>query len=101
MKIINIHNTVTLDTILTLLKQKLNPMFQEQKQNNINFTIERKGDAIEIAEPELYDGFLFRIEVNGLELYITRSEHYIDDINAITLESVLNILYEELSDDKG
>ncbi|MGZ3872130.1 MAG: hypothetical protein ACXVJD_04395 [Mucilaginibacter sp.] len=101
MKIINIHNTITTDQLLTLLQEKLNPLFQQQKQSDISFTIENKDGAVEISQPELYEGFLFRIEPESSQLKITRSEHYVDDINSITIESILNSLFEELSGDKG
>lgn len=101
MKIINIHNTITTDQLLTLLQEKLNPLFQQQKQSDISFNIENKDGAVEISQPELYEGFLFRIEPEASQLKITRSEHYVDDINSITIESILNSLFEELSGDKG
>jgi len=101
MKIINIHNHINTDQLLTLLQQKLNPLFQQQKQSDISFNIENKDGAVEISQPELYDGFLFRIEPEESQLMITRSEHYVDDINSITVESILNSLFEELSGDKG
>ncbi|GEM_PF-461719 len=101
MKIINLHKTVNINELYELISQKLNPLFHEQKQSNINFTIENKDGAIEISQPEIYDDVLFRLEANGTQLNITRSEHYVDDINSITVESILNILFEEMSGDRG
>jgi hypothetical protein len=101
MKIINLHKTVDINKLYELISQKLNPLFREQKQSDINFTIENKDGAIEISQPEIYEGVLFRLEANGTQLNITRSEHYVDDINSITVESILNILFEELSGDRG
>ena len=99
MTILNIHKTITADQLLQLLQQKLNSIFHEQRQMDINFTIENKGSFIEISQPELYEGFLFRIEIKGNELWITRSEHYVDDVNSLTVESILNTLFEELAED--
>jgi hypothetical protein len=101
MKIINIHKTITADQLLELLQRKLNTLFHEQKQSDISFITENKDGAVEISEPELYEGFLFRIEIEGDELHITRSEHYVDDVNSLTVESILNKLFEELAGEKG
>jgi hypothetical protein len=99
MKILDLHKTITTDQLLTLLQQKLNPLFHQQKQSDISFIIENKEGAVEISEPEIYEGFLFRIEIKGTGLLITRSEHYVDDVNSLTLESILNALFEELAKD--
>jgi hypothetical protein len=101
MKIINIHRHINTDELFNLLQKKLNPLFQQQKPTDITFYIENTGNFVEISEPNIYEGFLFRIEINGAELWITRSEHYVDDVNSLTLESILNALFEELSGDKG
>ena len=101
MKILNIHKTITPDQLSKLLRQKLNPLFQQQRQSDIIFTIENKEGVVEISHPELYEGFLFRIKIKGTELMITRSEHYVDDVNSLTLESILNTLFEELAGDNG
>ena len=99
MKILDLHKTITTDQLLTLLQQKLNPLFHQQKQSDISFIIENKDGAVEISEPEIYEGFLFRIEIKETGLHITRSEHYVDDVNSLTLESILNALFEELAKD--
>ncbi|ASU35975.1 hypothetical protein [Mucilaginibacter xinganensis] len=76
-------------------------MFHGQKQSDISFIIKNSNNAVEISQPEIYEGTLFRIEISGTELHITRSEHYVDDVNSITLESILNLLFEELSGEGG
>jgi len=101
MKILNIHKAIDVQELKDLLDEKLNPLFHQQKQSGINFLNEIKDGAVEISYPELYEGFLFRIEIEGPELHITRSEHYVDDVNSLTVESILNTLFEELSGDKG
>jgi hypothetical protein len=98
MKILNIHKTITPDELLALIQQKLNPLFKEQRKTAISFISEKKGGAVEISQPEIYQGFLFRIEIKGDELHIARSEHYVDDVNSLTVESILNELFEELAD---
>jgi hypothetical protein len=99
MKIIDIHKPASPDALLQLLKRKLNPLFLQQRQTAISFICENKGGIIEISQPELYEGFLFRIEIKGTALHITRSEHYVDDVNSLTVESILNGLFEEISAD--
>ncbi|MDF2433574.1 MAG: hypothetical protein JWP44_3205 [Mucilaginibacter sp.] len=99
MKILNIHKTISSGQLLYLLQQKLNLLFHQQRQSDIDFTFESIGSFIEIYQPELYEGFLFQIEVKGQELWITRSEHYVDDVNSLTLESILNELFAELAED--
>ena len=101
MKILNLHKTVTNHELQQLLQQKLNPIFHEQRQSDISFIIENKDGTIEISQPEIYDGFLFSIAINGEELWINRSEHYVDDVNSLTVESILNGLFEELAGEKG
>ena len=101
MKIIAIHIAITTDYLLNFLKQKLNPLFQQQRQSDISFTIEKTGNAIEIKQLELYEGFLFRIEIRGTELLITRRGDYIDDVNALTVESILYELFAEIAGENG
>ena len=101
MKIINIHKTVTADELLALIELKLDPLFKEQRQTEIHFIGEINDGGVEISQPELYQGFLFRIVIKGKELYITRSEHYVDDINSLTVESILNFLFAELAGEPG
>lgn len=101
MKIIDIHKFITADYLLNYLQQKLNPQFQRQRQSEISFTIENTGKAIEIKLPELYEDFLFHIEIKGTELLITRGADYIDDVNALTVESILYVLFGELSGEEG
>ncbi|HVW97914.1 MAG TPA: hypothetical protein VHA56_18230 [Mucilaginibacter sp.] len=101
MKILNLHKTVTTAELYELLKRKLNVLFHEQKQSDINFSILEKDNAVEIWQPEIYEGFLFRIEPDGINLNVTRSEHYVDDVNSITVESILNTLFEELAGEGG
>lgn len=101
MKIINLHKTINTTELYELISQKLNPLFQGQKRSDIKFTVENRNNAIEVAQPEIYDGVLFHLEPNGQNLNITRSEHYVDDINSITVESILNSLFDEYSGGDG
>lgn len=100
MKILNIHKTITPDALHQLLGQKLNPLFREQRQTEICFVSSNKDGVIEISASGFYDGFLFRIEINGNELHITRSEHYVDDVNSLTVESILNEIFAEVAEER-
>jgi len=97
MKILNIHKTIHPGELVHLLQQKLNPLFKEQRQTEVDFLTQINNGIVEISQPELYDGVLFSIEVKGHELHITRSEHYVDDVNSLTIESILNELIKDLA----
>lgn len=99
MKILEIYQKISSYELYMLLQQKLNPLFHKQRDENVNFTFEQNNGAIEIYQRDLYEGFLYHIEIRGTELYITRSEHYVDDVNSLTLESILNVLFEEVAKD--
>lgn len=101
MKVITLHNRVTTDELLSYLQQKLTPRFKELRQTDNVLQIFKADDAVNIAMPELYEGVLFQIAVNGSELWITRSEHYVDDVNSLAIESILNQLFDDLSDGRG
>ncbi|MFD2144868.1 hypothetical protein [Mucilaginibacter antarcticus] len=99
MKIITLHTATTPDKLLSHVQQNLNPMFAQQRQQTINFTVGIVNDAVEISQPDMYEGALFTIAINEKELWITRNEHYVDDVNSLTIESILASLFEDLTDD--
>ncbi|MDR6945278.1 hypothetical protein [Mucilaginibacter pocheonensis] len=101
MKIITLHSAISINELYNLLQQKLNQLFHERRQSDINFIIEHNDDTIEISQPEIYEGFLFSITVSGTQLQIIRSEHYVDDVNSLTVESILNDLFKDLSGNEG
>jgi hypothetical protein len=101
MKIITLHKAINSGELFNHLQERLNPIFQKQRQSDISFNIQKTPGGITISQPDLYEGILFNIELNGQELWITRNEHYVDDVNSITLESILNSLFDDLSDGLG
>ncbi|MDB5132761.1 MAG: hypothetical protein JWR02_2510 [Mucilaginibacter sp.] len=101
MKIINIHRKITIGELYALLQEKLNPQFHQQRESDISFNIENAGTFVEINQPALYEEYLFRIAIQETKLLITRQADYIDDVNALTIESILNGLFEELAGDTG
>ena len=101
MKTITLHTQISREDLFEHLQQRLNPLFRQQRQTDLSFTITDTPGGIQITQPELYDGVLFNIAVAGTDLHITRSEHYVDDVNSITIESILNILFDDLSGGQG
>jgi len=101
MKIITLHKPVDINSLYNHLKQNLNPLFKKQRQSDTTFDIVKVGNEIEILQRELYQGFLYHIEVKGAKLHITRSEHYTDDVNSLTLESIMNTLFKDISGKGG
>jgi len=101
MKIITLHTDIDINQLYLVLHEKLNPLFHEQRQSKLNFTIERKDEIVEISLPAVYDGVLFSIVINGHELWITRNEHYVDDINSLAIESIMNELFADISGNLG
>lgn len=103
MKVITLHNRINADELFELINSHLNPLFRDQRQISLDFNIERPSDSIiEIKQAELYPGeVLYHIDVKGVELHITRSEHYVDDVNCLTLESILNDLFKILAGKYG
>jgi hypothetical protein len=101
MKIITLHKPVSIDALFTHLIERLNPIFHKQRQSDISFNIANTPSGITISQPNLYEGTLFTITVQDDELWITRNEHYVDDVNSITVESILNSLFDDLSEGLG
>ncbi|MES2269233.1 MAG: hypothetical protein V4520_20885 [Bacteroidota bacterium] len=92
MKIITANRPWDTDQLTQTLQQKVNPLFMEARQMDMQFNIVKDGDTIEISQPDYYEGYLFSIKVQGNKLYIAKSEHYVDDVNQITLQSILETL---------
>src|ERR1700748_513284 len=102
MKIITLHKDINIDRVYNHLKQNLNATFRKHKPSIIDFTITKNADnSIDVTQPEMYQGILYHIVPDGQNLNITRSEHYTDDVNSLTLESAMNELFDELSGKKG
>ena len=101
MKIITLHKPINAAHLYNHLKNDLNTVFQKYKPTSYKFDVVQNGGSIDILMPELYEEVLYHIEPKEDKLYITRSEHYVDDVNSLTLESALNELFEDLSGKKG
>jgi hypothetical protein len=101
MKIITLHKPVNQNELFEHIQERLNLLFKEQRQSNISFIISNTPNGIQIKQPELYEGVLFNIVVHYDELHITRNENYVDDVNSITIESILNSLFKDISGARG
>jgi hypothetical protein len=97
MKIITLHNRIDPDVLRDRIQKHLNTLFREHRKTGLDFVVSGSGNVIEITQPELYQGVLFHIEVKGSELTVTRSEHYVDDVNSLTVESILNELFNDVA----
>ncbi|WP_345950328.1 MULTISPECIES: hypothetical protein [unclassified Mucilaginibacter] len=94
MKIIHTKGPVNAEELKDFLQQELGPLFKKQRHADIDFVFILTGNGVQIAQPDLYEDFLFKIEiVNDQELHVTKSEHYTDDVNVLTLEDILNNLF--------
>jgi len=99
MKIITANTRWDVDQLTETLKQNLNRLFKEARQTDIEFDIYRDIDNnIIIDKPGMYDGYLFKINAQGNKLYISKSEHYVDDVNLLTLQSIIETLQMETKD---
>jgi hypothetical protein len=92
MKIINTSTPIDKHELLQLLQKKVNPLFRKQRQQDLAFEITEKPDAVEIAKPGLYEGYLFNLKIKGNDIEISKTEHYTDDVNILTLEEIINDL---------
>ena len=93
MKIITANTRWNIDELFKTLLQNINPLFVKLRQESgIHFNVIKEGDTIEINQPEFYEGYLFRLTAQGNDLHIAKSEHYVDDINLITLQSIIDNL---------
>ncbi|GAA4097172.1 hypothetical protein [Mucilaginibacter panaciglaebae] len=99
MRIITLHTRINVDDLFNRLQEKLNPYFFLHRQEHILFETVKTGDAVEIYQNELYEGPLFHIEVDGTHLKIRHNEHYVDDVNSLTIFSILGSIFEDLTDD--
>ena len=100
MKIITLHNPVNPAALRNYIRDNLDKRFAEQRQVNMHFEVSGEGNVIEVSEPEQY-GFLYKMELKGSEMDMTRSEHWTDDVNSLTVESILNELFKDAAGKYG
>lgn len=94
MKIIHTKEPVASADIKAFLERELPPQFKLQRHADIDLTFTETPNGLQISQPDLYEDWLFTIElVNPEEIHITKSEHYTDDVNVLTLEDIMNNLF--------
>ncbi|GAB3928375.1 hypothetical protein [Mucilaginibacter myungsuensis] len=95
MKIITASTNWNTDRLYQTLQDKLDPLFKGARQIDAEVKVNKVADSIEVGIPEFYDGYLFKLTAEGRELHVAKSEHYVDDINQLTLQSILETLQME------
>jgi hypothetical protein len=96
MKIIHTKSPVNIHELKVFLQERLSPLFKKQRMEDIDFVFTETGNGMQITQPDMYEDFLFNIErVGDTELHVTKSEHYTDDVNVLTLEDIMNNLFME------
>ncbi|RCH53639.1 hypothetical protein DJ568_16520 [Mucilaginibacter hurinus] len=93
MKIVPINKDIDADEFYKVLQSQLNPLFQQRRMEDIRLNIIREGNALLIVQPELYEGYLFKLIANDNALEVHESEHYVDDVNALTINGILDELF--------
>jgi len=54
----------------------------------------RDDNTIEIGQPDFYDSFLYKMMINGSDIQLIKSEHYVDDVYNLALEDIVLSLIE-------
>jgi len=102
MKIITLHTRVNPEALRDHIRENLDTIFLNQRHVSLHFEVGGEGNVIDITQPDLYgDDILYHIELKGQDLHITRSEHYVDDVNSLTVESILNELFKDAAGKYG
>jgi hypothetical protein len=81
-----------------LFAELINPRFKNKvKSGSLELLITNTSDGIEIGQPQYYDGYLYKVKISGNEVLVKKSEHYVDDVNSLALEDIIdNIIVEYL-----
>jgi hypothetical protein len=75
--------------------EHLNPLFKNKIQKDVMMHItQTEGGTIEIGQPDFYESFLYKIVVNGSDIQLIKSEHYVDDVYNLALEDIVLSLIE-------
>lgn len=75
------------DALATQLPAKFNDKIKAQGGTNLN--VVENGNSIEIWLPAPYEDYLYKIDVDGNDVSVSKSEHYTDDVNSLAMEDVL------------
>lgn len=89
MKSYQTNKTQSVHDLAVKLQAELPSAFDEKINTLAQLRIIEKGDLIEIWLPAPYEEYLYKININGSEVSVSKSEHYTDDVNSLALEDVL------------
>lgn len=82
-KVISAHN------LCLALQQQLPAKFNAKIFGSTNLNIVENSNSIEIWLPQPYEQYLYKIDIEGNNVNISKSEHYTDDVNSLAMEDVL------------
>jgi hypothetical protein len=87
----------SLHKLYELFCETVNEKFADKTKSNVKLTITETDQSIEIGQPDFYKTYLYKIQINGSDVLVGKSEHYIDDIYCLALEDIIdNIIVEYL-----
>ncbi len=76
--------------LFELFKEHVPERFSDKIKKELQLTITETAEGIEIGIPEFYETYLYKIKVVGSEVHAAKSEHYIDDVNNLALEDIID-----------
>jgi len=77
------------------LTERLNTLFKNKIQKDVIMQVTQTEDnTIEIGQPDFYESFLYKIVINGSDVQLVKSEHYVDDVYNLALEDIVLSLIE-------
>ncbi|MBW4889178.1 hypothetical protein KXQ82_05600 [Mucilaginibacter sp. HMF5004] len=78
------------DELYRLFSTSLNAGLTDKIKSDIHLVITQTTDGIEIGQPDFYETYLYKITINGNDVLVGKSEHYIDDVNSLALEDLID-----------
>jgi hypothetical protein len=76
--------------LFELFSESVNPRFADKLKTDLSLLITETADGIEIGQPGFYETYLYKIKVVGSEVHVGKSEHYVDDVNSLALEDIID-----------
>ncbi len=80
----------SVQALYVALSKQLNPLFQDKIQKDVNLRVTHNENVIEIGQPDLYQTFLYQIVVDGADIRVIKSEHYVDDVYSLALDDLIS-----------
>jgi len=89
MKTYQTNKTQSVHDLTIKLQDELPLKFDGKINALAQMNILEKGNSIEIWLPAPYEEYLYKIDIHGSNVNISKSEHYTDDVNSLAMEDVL------------